>query len=67
MYVDCLDKKNALLEMVALCTWLRIPLLAGPLLRVNCPIHPSLHPTAQHPPLFSFFPPIQYYYAHRRH
>jgi hypothetical protein len=67
MYVDCWDQKNALLEMVALCTWLWIPLLAGPLLRVNCLIHPSLHPTAINPPPFPFFLPIQYYYSHRQH
>jgi hypothetical protein len=35
MWINCLDKKKPLFGMAALCTWLKIPILAGSLLEAN--------------------------------
>jgi hypothetical protein len=46
MHKFLLKKGNdPLLGMVALCIWQQIPILAGPLLKANCPIfrHPLPH------------------------
>ncbi len=66
--LECLNEyvlfrlENSLLGIAALCTWLRIAILAGPVLRVNCLIP---EPPALHPPPFPFFLPIQTYCALR--
>jgi hypothetical protein len=59
-------EKNISLGMVALCIWQRIPILAGPLFKANCPIlSPPPSPIALYP--VPTLPPTQHFCTYGRH